>query len=516
MKASRREVLLHGCVIGAGIMATNVTGMQALAQQATPKLRRSLHGMAPNDPVLQTWREGVRLLKAANGNISWTSFAAIHGNGGGFNLCPHGNWYFLPWHRAYILMYELAVRQVTGNNDFALPYWDWTLDRQMPPAYLEQTFNGQPNSLFEPQRTVTPTDALPDGVVGQAVINEILTESPFETFGTSRPVGQDGLDQSWINCEFCGTQGTLEGNPHNTVHNFVGGLMAGAGSSLDPIFMMHHCNIDRIWWMWVQGGGTNSDDPLWRDMTFQNNFFNPDGSQSSPKVTDLLVPEPLGYAYVDAPIAVSFAAPTAATVQAVVAQGEKFKSLYTVSNVATAKPAGVAAYAATVTQPAATVAQYLEVPVDVDAAALAPVANRKALPSGFETLSLPAARQHFLSGARCYAFLREVDYEQQTNTEYRVFLNCDYLSASTPTSDRHYVGSFSFFGKHDGRTHGGKEAKKPSFGLDLTSAILRVYGSAPTAPSKFRVQIQPVALRAGGKADGTARPSRVEIAIVSA
>ena len=82
--------------------------------------------MAQNDPILQTWRDGVRLLKAASGNVSWANFAAIHGDANSFNLCPHGNWYFLPWHRAYLLSYERAVRQLTGNNDFALPYWDWT------------------------------------------------------------------------------------------------------------------------------------------------------------------------------------------------------------------------------------------------------------------------------------------------------------------------------------------------------------------------------------------------------
>jgi tyrosinase len=515
MATSRREVLLHGCVIGAGIIAADLTGLEALAQGAAPKVRRSLHGMAPNDPILQTWRDGVRLLKAANGNISWANFAAVHGDSNGFNLCPHGNWYFLPWHRAYILMYERAVRQLTGNNDFALPYWDWTLDRQMPPSFVEPMFHGQPNPLFEQQRTATPTDALPDSTVGQAIINQILTQSPFETFGTSRPVGQDSLDQSWINCEFCGTQGTLEATPHNLVHNFVGGLMAQATSSLDPIFLMHHCNIDRIWWMWVQGGGTNSPDPLWSDMTFQNNFFNPDGTQFSPKVSDLLTPEPLGYAYVDQAVT-TMAFPAAAPSPAPARPDDKFKSLYRVPNLATAKQAGVAAFAAPVTQPAATAAKYLEIPVDVDAEALAPVAARKSLPSGFETLSLPAARQHYLSGARCFAFLRELDFESNTNTEYRVFLNCDYLSPSTPTTDRHYVGSFGFFGRHDGHGHGGKEPRKPSIGIDLTTTIQRVYGSAPPAPGKLRVQIQPVALKAAGEANGTARPSRVEVAIVSA
>jgi len=512
MTISRRNVLLQGCVIGAGVIAANVPGIVALAQ-AQPPLRRSLHGMALNDPILEVWRDGVRLLKArpASDSVSWANFAAIHGNTGDFNLCPHGNWYFLPWHRAYLLMYERAVRQLTGHNDFALPYWDWTSDRQLPQAFVDPNFGGNPNSLFESQRDASPTDSLPDSTVGQAVINQILTQAPFEVFGTSRPVGQNDLSQSWINCEFCGTFGTLEQTPHNLVHVFVGGIMGQANSALDPIFMMHHCNIDRIWWMWNQGGQADSPDPLWTDMTFQNNFFNPDGTPSSPKVSDLLVPEPLGYTYDTAPVLTAAATPTQSPV--VVAQFDKIKSLYTVPNLTTAKAAGIAAFVAQNTL-TATPAKYLEVPVEVEANALNSVAHRRSLPSGFETLNLGNAREQAASGPRAYAFIRDIDYTQHENTEYRVFINCDYLSPETPVTDRHYVGAFGFFGGHGG--HGGKESRKPSVALDLTSAIQRVYGSAVTPiTGRLRVQVQPVALRPKGKVGGTAKPSRVEIAIVT-
>ena len=67
MTATRRNVLLQGCVIGAGIIATNMPGMVALAQ-AGPKLRRSLTGMALNDPNLSTWRDGIRLLAFKHGS----------------------------------------------------------------------------------------------------------------------------------------------------------------------------------------------------------------------------------------------------------------------------------------------------------------------------------------------------------------------------------------------------------------------------------------------------------------
>lgn len=92
MAVSRRSVLLQGGAIGAGVIAASIPGFVALAQ-AGPKLRRSLQGMALIDPILETWREGVRLLKArpASNPISWSNFANSHGNATAFNLCPHGN-----------------------------------------------------------------------------------------------------------------------------------------------------------------------------------------------------------------------------------------------------------------------------------------------------------------------------------------------------------------------------------------------------------------------------------------
>ncbi len=150
MTVSRRNVLLQGCAIGAGVIATQVPGVVALAQGQPPQ-RRSLGDLQLNDPIVQAWRDGVAQLKqkSASEAISWANFAAIHGNAAGFNKCPHGNWYFLPWHRAYLVMYERTVRQLTGHDDFALPYWDWTADRQLPAAFSQPTWNGQPNPLFE-------------------------------------------------------------------------------------------------------------------------------------------------------------------------------------------------------------------------------------------------------------------------------------------------------------------------------------------------------------------------------
>jgi len=508
MAVSRRHVLLQGCVIGAGVIAAHVPGMVALAQ-AQPPLRRSLGGMPLNDPILEAWRDGVRQLRArpASNPISWASFAAIHGNASNFNRCPHGNWYFLPWHRAYLLMYERVVRQLTGNNDFALPYWDWTADRQLPTAFVQPTWNGQPNPLFEPSRTLSPTAALPDEIVGPAVIRQIMQETEFETFATSRPSGQNSLDQSWIVCEFCGIFSTLEATPHNNVHNIVGGIMRSAQSALDPIFMMHHCNIDRLWAVW-NTANANTTDPLWNNMPFQNHFINPDGTPFSPRVSELLLPEPLGYTYdlgMPAPGRIAARATTTPV-------DDKLRMLYAMPSVTAVTAAGIATFVAQNTQQA-TPTQYLEISVAVEANLVSTVARYQRVAAGAELLDFAQARRQVAAGPRALAFIRDIVVSQHEDTLYRVFIDCDYLSPSTPTTDPHYVGTFGVFGSHG--SHGDKDTK-PSVAVDLTHAIQRVYGSAPTPSGRLRIQILPIPNTPNDGRAGTATPSRVEVAFVTA
>ncbi len=59
-----------------------------------------------------------------------------------------------------------------------------------------------------------------------------------------------------------GTFSVLEGLPHNKVHNYIGGVgsldpgpygnMTNFLSPVDPIFFMHHSNMDRLWDVWTR------------------------------------------------------------------------------------------------------------------------------------------------------------------------------------------------------------------------------------------------------------------------
>jgi tyrosinase len=517
---SRRDVLLQGCIIGAGVIAAEMPGMEALAQTPTTPQRVSLEGLAWNDPIVATYRDAVGIMKQMPDALqfSWVNLSQIHGTDPNtYNFCPHGNWYFLPWHRAYVVMYERIIRSLTSNSAFAMPYWDWTNNPTMPEVFLEPTTpDGKTNWLYVNDqafgqtwsRTWPPTQPIPDDQVGAGVLQSILQSTPFEIFGTSRPDGQDSLDQSWINDENSGVQGILEGNPHNMVHNNIGGWMPSASSPRDPIFFMHHANIDRIWAVWNSLGNVNSPDHFWRDMQITNNFYNVDGSFWSPVVWELAVPEMLGYTYglPPPPAALAAAAPIHAALQT------RITSLFAMPK---ANNAGVSTFtAANSGGESAAAGRPLALSVGVAPNLIGEVIRRKPVSSGLGMLNFALAREQHATGTRAFGFIREVVVTQPTNALYRVFIDHPNPSAQTPTNDPHYVGAFGVLTHASHGSHSNKHGT-PSFVMDLTNAIQRVYGSVTTPPSRIRVQLVAVPNKPSASEIGTASISRIEVAFVS-
>lgn len=96
------------------------TSLHRLGQ---PKLRKNYECLSEEE--LCKLRFAVRTLKELDrysaDNRSFSAWARVHGD-----HCQHGWEQFLPWHRAYLYKFELALQQIVP--DVTLPYWDWTLD----------------------------------------------------------------------------------------------------------------------------------------------------------------------------------------------------------------------------------------------------------------------------------------------------------------------------------------------------------------------------------------------------
>jgi tyrosinase len=496
-KLDRREF-----VIGAGgaALAGAASPAKVFAQPAAPQqvVRRAVGTMQPNDPALVSYFRAVERMKAlpASDPRNWNRIAQIH-----VDFCPHGNWFFLPWHRAYLVSFERICRQMSGDPNFALPYWDWTQQRQLPPAFTSPTAGGRRNNpLFNNTRQARPNSSLRDSAIGRNVITRIMGETQFENFGSTRPTGQNNTDARWLRAP--GRTTALEGGPHNTTHVFVGGDMSDMISPRDPIFWLHHCNIDRLWAQWNALGRRNTTSRLWTAMQFNGMFQVPQGQRLTAwnvGVSDVLDHRAFGYTYPDLP-SENIARNRAGTVEAEVAELAEPRVLASEAPTGPVSLNKVLSAQLTLTALAPIGGRANEASTPIpdnadDAARKVRDINdvlRGEAPIGAN--SRPAADNAATAGlpdGRVFSVLENVRAAKGNATTVNVFLNHPNPTANTPEDDPHFVGTFGLFGL---QSHAAHEGLNVQVELSETVAKLR---QANRAPGK-RLGLQLVPVEAAG------------------
>ncbi|CAL5873567.1 uncharacterized protein PFLUO_LOCUS7847 [Penicillium psychrofluorescens] len=309
---------------------------------------------------------------------SWFQVLGIHGlpfeswNGVGnvkgaaiTGYCPHNEVLFGSWHRPYVALFEQEVirhaktiaNQYTGSQkakyvnaaqSLRIPFWDWAVSPQIPEV------------LSETQITVnTPT--------GQKTIHNPLQNYQFQNWPFKYSYFTGSIAQyphtmrcpSTTNSKAVSRTSTVDANlardasylksavynvftragsyaemvtdsqggynfesPHNNIHVDVGGSspmghMTNLGwSAFDPIFMLHHANVDRLIAMW-QATHPNKrmfensfklGSPLWgsaKGMTYTEDyvlkpFYKPGGSQMWTS-REVVSTRSFGYTYPELP-----------------------------------------------------------------------------------------------------------------------------------------------------------------------------------------------------------------------
>jgi tyrosinase len=182
-----------------------------------------------------------------------------------WNQCQHESWYFLPWHRGYLAAFEAIIAQTIvnlgGPRNWALPYWNYfdtsnPRARNFPDVFLAPTMpDGSANPLAAPPRS-TARKLGPVPWFNGDINLKAMNEDRFTSAHRSRAFG-GGIT---VFNQFGGLPGALEVNPHNAVHVIIGGSPTGFMfdpnlAALDPIFWLHHCNIDRLWEAWLSRPG---------------------------------------------------------------------------------------------------------------------------------------------------------------------------------------------------------------------------------------------------------------------
>lgn len=301
-RLSRREVLKRGSV-SLLAMAAAINALPGnTSKRAKPVpfgadlsdgpfgfgVRKNAHTLAADSDDVRMYREAVGWMKARSlenplDPLGWAQHWAHHSlfcATNTFQYQVHYGWYFLPWHRAYLVNLEQKIRRILNEPRFALPYWDWTRNPSIPAWYF-----GEDNPLNNTTRLQTAEDVLPADFLE---VGPSLRAAQWKHFG-GRPRIPGELQ----------VEGTLEQSVHNCVHNWIGGEMAsfdGAGN--DAIFQSHHGQVDRLWEAWRrQDGRSEPESQEWLDHEFW--FYGANGLMETVTVAQTLDTESLGYRFDD-------------------------------------------------------------------------------------------------------------------------------------------------------------------------------------------------------------------------
>jgi len=319
---------------------------------------------------------------------------------------PANQPWFLPWHRMYVYFFERIIRKVSGNANFTLPYWNYSAagvtHGKIPPEFR---VSGSP--LFIQKRNVhTPTNQYANVNAGQAI--DAYAPGVLSTSSLARctylPVGQTNP----------GFNMDLDNGLHGYVHVYTGnGQNMGAvpWAAGDPVFWMHHSNIDRLWASWNAAGRLNpTNDQNWMNKTFQ--FVDENKQLVTVPVNKFVSIAQLGYKY-DALDPVPACPPTH-----LAAAAEK---------------------------------------VHAEASAIAlsgAPAQARLTPSGAAAESIVAKVKAIKPGHSLYLVIKDLKANAQPETVYSIYLD---MPLDTPPSRRnaYFAGRINFF---DAVAHEGHEA----------------------------------------------------------
>jgi tyrosinase len=248
----------------------------------------------------------------------------------------------------------------------------------------------------------------------------------------------------------------------------------------DPIFWLHHANVDRLWKRWLQQGGGRADptgNAAWMKTVFR--FFDENSKEVKMTGADILnTVTQLQYRYDDDPVILAPAAAVAA------AAAPKVKEVKAMQTVATAEKTGVALG---------------DRPVTVTVALKAPAKAAIKRLTGAAAADAPA---HAV-----ILRLEDVTFDKQPGIYYEVYLNLPAKEEPDFQNGR-YVGNLGLFAKpHAGGKDDHKMADVARISADFdVSGVVRELAQA----KKWDADQLTVTFVPRGLEDSKGRPQKVK------
>ena len=445
---------------------------RSLAAGGEVFVRRDIGRLSSSGPEIAALKRGIAAMQARADSVptSWIYQANVHGTEDpgslpGWNSCPHGSFFFLSWHRMYLYWFERILRAASGEPTLALPYWNYASSTQRALPRVFRTPAGASNPLYvaeRDRRMNQGSQLFPSDVSSDIAFRAVDFSSPRTSgvsFGGQRLRTPD---------QFARPPGQLESQPHNLIHGKVGGTRGFMSyvtfAARDPIFWLHHANIDRLWKRWLdQGGGRSNpgrtpDEQGWYTHPFV--FFDEGGNRVSMTGQDIVdTVGQLNYRYDDDP-------------------SEPARTGFTPEVTARLEPTIPLGETMTPQPPSILRGTSREGVIDLSAARVTVPIDMEPRTASFEMAHTPAGA--WADQRPLVLNLEGIRYEQNPGVSYEVYLNLPKGRKPSHKSP-YYVGSLGFFpmsragGEHGAHPHaGGEHGADPHAGarnFDITANV---------------------------------------------
>ncbi|KAJ1907624.1 hypothetical protein LPJ81_000643 [Coemansia sp. IMI 209127] len=228
--------------LGLSVVLVALAGLglaQGPQKCASLRVRRNAASLSPQD-----WQAISTVLQQMDKDGWLSRFGASHDR---LFSRVHGNTCFFPFHRRYVLEFENIARNYDPN--FVVPYWDATQSFRQPASDPLLTAgvlgtNGQgadscvANGIQANMQFTYPN-------------NHCLRRSYDQGTGIG-PWYAPEIISSYIQSDttLAKFREDIEYSIHGAVHLGMGGEMNSGYAAQDFSFMIHHANLDRLWWDW--------------------------------------------------------------------------------------------------------------------------------------------------------------------------------------------------------------------------------------------------------------------------
>jgi len=226
-----------------GIPTTPKGLLRAVSAKQVGRVRKDITALSSSElNLLKKAFKGIMDLPSDDPN-SYFVQAGYHWLPEPSTWCVHHAPGYNPWHRAYLVSFENALRSIPGCEQVTLPYWDIT--KPFPDVLKKAPFDSYtyPEDIGHGHKKGDKTSRFDYKTI----------KTNLSTYKVTEKVQRALTKTDWEDFHgmFAGATNNTIINAHDSGHVSIGPTMSDQDvAAFDPVFWFFHCNWDRLFWVW--------------------------------------------------------------------------------------------------------------------------------------------------------------------------------------------------------------------------------------------------------------------------